>query len=308
MSLKVGSSLWIDLTDFALRDSTQNGLIHTLGSVYQATYHVDTLRSGLSLLKCKSRARFSCVESDITFSTSDGLKRPAAASLGQAVAMPEVITVSLRRTFVLLPEIGSGYKPRLFIPEVIDSLCHAETGRQTGRQRQEDRNNDTGQGDRQRQGDSKIEHETEIDSGKVTETELRSEKTENNPAAETEHPRDGHGVRTTQPECQREVERVGELSVGCRVASTRCLGPTRQPSYWHLTPSGILPDCASSCCRSLLAGDWPSYLPVSHYPVRQPANQPISQSASQPVSQSANQSANQAANQSSAQQLMVQWC
>ena len=59
--------------------------------------------------------KFSCTEAKLTF-TSDNVPSAAAQTLGKSVAVPSAITVSLRRTFVLLPPLGS-YKTRPYLPQ-----------------------------------------------------------------------------------------------------------------------------------------------------------------------------------------------
>ena len=110
--------LYIDLTDWALRDSEGSGLIGSLRRFGGGDFAVDKARSIVNRAKTKSRPMFSCVESNLTY-TDPSLPGAARAALGRSLADPSSITVALRRSFVQLPPLEgpTAFTPRPFLPK-----------------------------------------------------------------------------------------------------------------------------------------------------------------------------------------------
>lgn len=106
--------LYIDLTPYVLRDSEGSGLIGSLRS-RGGDYYVDQARSVINKGKVKSRALFSCVETNLTYVDPSGGARGLSRSLPDASA----ITVALRRSFVQLPPLEGpeAFTPRPFLPK-----------------------------------------------------------------------------------------------------------------------------------------------------------------------------------------------
>jgi hypothetical protein len=110
--------LWVDLTDWALRDADGGGLIGSLAA-RGGNYRVSPDRSVLAAGKSKSRAGFACVEANLTY-VDEALSGGTKSALRKGgLADPTAITVALRRSFVKLPDANgpAAFTPRLFTPK-----------------------------------------------------------------------------------------------------------------------------------------------------------------------------------------------
>ena len=102
--------LFIDLTDWSLRDAEGSGLVGALKNRGGA-FSVDIARSVLDPVKSKARPLFSCVEAKLTF-TDPALPAATRHALGRSLADPACISVGLRRSFVQLPPLDGSFQPR----------------------------------------------------------------------------------------------------------------------------------------------------------------------------------------------------
>ncbi|MEM8488323.1 MAG: zinc-dependent metalloprotease [Bacteroidota bacterium] len=102
------SSVLVDATSFMLRDVM--GITRRLGNMKQGNFKLDATRSTPHLAMTKSFPQNTELEAQLTF-LSDNPGR----YVREVAATPNAVTLRLRQSFVMLPELGS-YTPRLFDP------------------------------------------------------------------------------------------------------------------------------------------------------------------------------------------------
>jgi hypothetical protein len=119
-----GAGLYIDLTDWVLRDtdgSPETQGFRTLAGLSEVLnrrggdWHVNVARSLINTDKLKSRPQFSCVETNLTYVDDTA----SATGLSKSLPDPTSITIALRRSFVQLPPLEgpTAFEPRPFIPK-----------------------------------------------------------------------------------------------------------------------------------------------------------------------------------------------
>ncbi len=102
------SNVLVDATDFVLRDVM--GITRRLGNMKQGNFKLDLTRSAPHLSMTKAFPKNTELEAQLTF-LSDNPGR----YVREVAATPNAVTLRLRQSFVMLPELGS-YTPRLFDP------------------------------------------------------------------------------------------------------------------------------------------------------------------------------------------------
>lgn len=136
------SSVLVDATSFVLRDVM--GITRRLSNMKQGNFKLDQSRSTPHLSMIKAFPQNTELEAQLTF-LSDNPGR----YVREVAATPNAITLRLRQSFVMLPELGS-YKPRLFDPrsgaygityvDYATPVSEAKEVRYTARHRLEKRN------------------------------------------------------------------------------------------------------------------------------------------------------------------------
>lgn len=102
------SSVLVDATSFVLRDVMS--VTRRLSNMKQGNFKLDLTRSTPHLSMTKAFPQNTELEAQLTF-LSDNPGR----YVREVAAAPNAITLRMRQSFVMLPELGS-YKPRLFDP------------------------------------------------------------------------------------------------------------------------------------------------------------------------------------------------
>ncbi len=136
------SSVLVDATGFMLRDVM--GVTRRLSNMRQGNFKLDLTRSAPYLSMTKAFPQNTELEAQLTF-LSDNPGR----YVSEVAATPNAVTLRMRQSFVMLPELGS-YKPRLHDPrsgaygisyvDYATPVSQAKEVRYTARHRLEKRN------------------------------------------------------------------------------------------------------------------------------------------------------------------------
>jgi hypothetical protein len=101
-----GSRVLVDATAFFLRDA--HGVVERLRQAKQGRYRVDESRSAVYLPRTKGFPKNTEVETTLTFTTDED----PGSLIGEVTPTPSAVTVREHHSFVELPPLDGGYRPR----------------------------------------------------------------------------------------------------------------------------------------------------------------------------------------------------
>lgn len=107
-----GDRVLVDATSFFLRDA--HDVVGKLRQAKQGRYKLDESRSALYLPRTKGFPKNTEVEATLTFTTEEDPGR----LIREVTPAPEAVTVREHQSFVELPALDGGFRPRRFDPRV----------------------------------------------------------------------------------------------------------------------------------------------------------------------------------------------
>jgi hypothetical protein len=107
-----GSRVLVDATAFFLRDA--HGVVERLRQSKQGRYRVDDSRSAIYLDRTKGFPKNTEIETTLTFTTDED----PGSLVGEVTPTPTAVTVREHHSFVELPALDGGYRPRRQDPRV----------------------------------------------------------------------------------------------------------------------------------------------------------------------------------------------